>query len=185
MRDDLSPNNPKSIWQGQPTEPSTMNLEQIRRKVEALRAKTRRELLKNIAVPLNVAVILGLGVWMPHTAAELKVLALALIWSLAGQYFLHRGMWVTTLPGDTAGLASYRQEIERRHRILRNDLQWSFAPLFLAIGALILPNLSPKMLPFLSALLVWGVLVVAQRIRRQREFRKEIGALSEIERLNS
>ena len=39
-----------------------MTLETIRRKARNLHAKTRRELLGNIAVPLGVAVFSGLGV---------------------------------------------------------------------------------------------------------------------------
>ena len=49
---DSPENDPKTIWQNQPTEPSAMTLDKIRQKVRELHAKTRRQLLGNLAVPL-------------------------------------------------------------------------------------------------------------------------------------
>src|SRR5438309_307802 len=140
MRNDSSGNDPKTIWQNQTVEPSAMTLETIRRKASALHAKTSRELLGSIAAPLGVAVFSGLGAAIFHDPLQRAVFALALAWALAGQFFLHRGMWSATLPGDaalTTGLEFYRREIERRRYLFRRVLQWSFGPMVLAIGALL------------------------------------------------
>ena len=66
---------------------------------------------------------------------------MALAWSLAGLYFLNRGMWAVAMPGDaalTTGLEFCRREIERQRDLLRRVLLWSFGPIMLAIGTLIL-----------------------------------------------
>jgi hypothetical protein len=58
------------------------------------------------------------GFGMQFTGAALRmVICVREFWSLIGQYFLNRGTWPATLPGDAAlgsGLESYRWEVERR-----------------------------------------------------------------------
>ena len=195
MPDDPSGNDLRTIWQNQPVEPSAMTLETIRRKARKLHAKTRRELLGNIvAAPLGVVVFAGLGAAIFDDPLQRTAFALALAWALAGQYFLHRGMWSATLPGDaalTTGLEFYRREIERRRYLFRRVLQWSFGPMVLAIGALLLPIVTGgtaergayrNMIPFLTLLAVWlgGFFIV--RVRQQRQLQREIEELNDIER---
>jgi hypothetical protein len=196
MPDDPSGNDPKTIWQNQPVEPSAMTLETIRRKARELHAKTRRELIGNIAAPLAVVVFAGLGVAIFDDSPQRTVFALALAWALAGQYFLHRGMWSATLPGDaalTTGLEFYRREIERRRYLFRRVLKWSFGPMVLAIGALLLPIVTGgiaergayrNMIPFLTLLALWLVGFFVVRMRQQRELQREIQELNDIEREN-
>ncbi|HYR43250.1 MAG TPA: hypothetical protein VER98_09515 [Terriglobia bacterium] len=196
MRNDPSGNDPRTIWQDQPTEPSAMTLEKIRRKVRELHAKTRRELLGNIAAPLAVVVFSGLGAAIFDDPPQRTAFALALAWALAGQYFLHRGMWSATLPGDaalTTGLEFYRREIERRRYLFRRVLKWSFGPMLLAIGALLLPIVTGgvrergafrNMIPFLTLLALWLVGFFVIRMRQHRELQREIEELNDIEREN-
>src|ERR1700680_485846 len=116
MQNDSPGHDLLTIWQNQPTEPSAMTLEKIRQKTQELHAKTRRDLIKNIAGPLMVVAICGFGIRLPDPVWR-AILAFAIAWSLIGQYFLNRGMWSPMLPGDAAlntGLESYRREVERR-----------------------------------------------------------------------
>jgi hypothetical protein len=53
MQNDHPGNDPRTVWQNQPTEPSAMTLLLIRKKTRELRAKTHRELLKSIAGPTD------------------------------------------------------------------------------------------------------------------------------------
>jgi hypothetical protein len=196
MQDDSSRSDPRKIWQNQPSELSTMTLEKIRQRARELHAKTRRELLKNIATPLIVIALASLGIILGDNPLQRTAFALALIWSLTGQYFLNRGMWSATLPGDaasTTGLESYRREIERRRDLFRRALQWSFGPVIFAIAALILPivamgirNQGPlrNMVPFLALILIWLAAVPVIRMRGQRELQREIEELNEIEKAN-
>src|SRR5260370_3887300 len=117
MRDDPSGHEPRTIWQNQPTEPSAMTLEKIRQKVRELHAKTRRQLLGNLVVPLIVVAFYGFCIKQFHHPVLHLMFAFAIAWSLAGVYFLNRGMWSAMLPGDAAlstGLQSYRRVVGRR-----------------------------------------------------------------------
>ena len=125
MRDDSPENDPRMIWQNQPTEPSVMTLEKIRQKVRELHAKTRRQLLGNLAVPLIAVAFYGFG--MKTFPALQPLFAIPIAWSVAGLYFLNRGMWSAAMPGDAAlstGLEFYRREIERRRNLFRRVLLW-------------------------------------------------------------
>jgi hypothetical protein len=198
MGNDSFSNDPRTIWQNQPTEPSIMTLEKIRQKTQELRAKTRRDLLGGMALPLFVASISGWGIaWASGTVVR-AVCALAVAWSLAGQYFLNRGMWSATLPEDAAlstGIESYRREVERRRYLSARFLLWSFGPMALAIAILPVTLLSlgirrgilPKetllnMIPFLTVVVIWIVSVFVIRMRDQRKLQREIDELNDIER---
>ncbi len=173
-----------------------MTLEKIQRKVRELHAKTRREMLGRIAASLFIMVICGFGVARAHYPVARAAFALAIVWGLAGQYVLNRGMWSATLPGDaalTTGLEFYRREIERRRYIFRRALQWSFGPVVLAIAGIILfllmsgtanRGLFPNGIPFLTLIAVWIGAVFVLRMREQRELQREIDELSDTEREN-
>ena len=199
MQDESPENNPKNIWLNQPAEPSVMTVEKIRNKARELHAKTRRQLLGYVTAPLAVVFLCGFSViQFPLLQRVLQPLfALALVWSLAGLYFLNRGMWLPALPGDagfSTGLEFCRREIEARRLLLRRVLLWSFGPVLLAIAAFILAlamvatkerGIFPNALPFLTLVVVWvvGYLFVV-RVREQRELRRQIDELDSIEREN-
>jgi hypothetical protein len=195
MRNDPSGNDPRKIWQNQPTEPSIMTLEKIRQKTRELHAKTRRALLGRMVTPLAVVFLSGYGVaWFDGPALRVGF-ALALAWSLAGQYFVHRGMW-SAMPGDAAlntGLKSYRREVERRRYLYSCCLLWTFGPIVLALATFTASLLSLgirnrgillNMIPFLTLLVIWIVSIFFIRMRDQRELQREIDELNDIERAN-
>jgi hypothetical protein len=190
MRDDSPENDPRTIWQNQPTEPSVMTLEKIRQKVQQLRAKTRRQLLGNSAAPLIVIALCGFAI--KQFSPLQPLFALPVAWSLAGLYCLNRGMWSAAMPGDAAlstGLEFYRREIERRRYLLRRALLWSFGPILLTIGMFILAlvqmagrRIFPNALPFLSLVVVWLAGYFVIRMREQRGLQREIDALNDLDR---
>jgi hypothetical protein len=194
MRNDLPEDDPKKIWQTQPTEPSAMILDKIRQKTLELHAKTRWDLMKSIAGPFTVVAIGGFGMQFSGAAPRMAF-AFAAVWSLLGLYFLTRGMRPPTLPGDAAlgsGLESYRWEVERRRYLSGRFLLWHFGPVALALATLIvtlaslalrrvmLLNLSP----FLTLIVIWIVGVFVVRMRQRRQLQREIDELNEIERVN-
>jgi hypothetical protein len=177
-----------------------MTLEAIRHKTQELRAKTRRTLLGGVAVSLLFAGISAYGIAVGGGPVR-AVFAFAIAWSLAGQYFVNRGMWSATLPADAAfstGIESYRREVERRRYLSGRALLWSFGPVALAIAALIALILSfgirnrgmllkgtlLNMIPFLAMVFIWIVSVFVIRIRDRRRLQREIDELSDIERAN-
>jgi hypothetical protein len=200
MRNDFSGNDPRSIWLHQPAEPSEMTLEKIRQKTQDLHAKTRRELFKAIAGPLTVAGICVFGLRFPDPALR-AALALAIAWSLSGQYFLNRGMWSAAAPAEAAlrpGLESYRREVERRRFLFSRLLLWQLGPVIFAVaifvvliaslgmgnGRMLLKEALLNMTPFLTLIVVWVVAVFVIRTRQARELQREIEELNEIERVN-
>jgi hypothetical protein len=200
MRDDSPGNDMRTIWQNQPTEPSVMTLDKIRRKTQELRAKTRHTLLGGIAVSLIMVAISGYGIASGDGLVVRAVFGFAIAWSLAGQYFVNRGMRPATLPEDAAlstSLESYRREVERQRYLSGRFLLWSLGPVVLPIATLIVLLLSflinrgmlpeqalLKMIPFLTVLAIWVVCVFVIRIRHQRELQREIDELNNTEREN-
>src|SRR6266700_2838075 len=91
MRDDFPGEDPKKLWQNQPTEPSTMTLEKIRQKARELRAKTRRELFGIIAVELLVVAGSSAGVLQAHD------LGLRLVFGLAVAFCTLVALWVVAV----------------------------------------------------------------------------------------
>jgi hypothetical protein len=198
MQDDLPGDGPKKIWLSQPTETPTMTLKLIQQRSRDLHAKTRRKLLGTLAGPLAASFFYAFG--MKEFAPLRQVLqppfALALAWSLAGLYILNRGMWSAVVPGDaglSTGLEFCRREVERQRNLLRRVLLWSFGPVLLAIGTLILAlslvgtrdrGIFPNGLPFLILIVVWIVGYFIVRLRDQRELQREIDELNNIEKEN-
>jgi hypothetical protein len=197
MRDDRPENDPRKIWQDQPAEPSVMTLEKIRQKARELHAKTRRQLLGTLTGPLVVAFFYAFSMkQFPALHQTLQPLfAFALVWSLAGLYFLNRGKWSGAMPGDegfSAGLEFCRREIERRRDYFRGVLLWSFGPVLLAIGTFILAlaiaagrEIFPNAMPFMTLVVVWIAAYFVIRVRQQRELQREIDELGDIDRDNS
>lgn len=201
MPDDLPGNDPRTIWQNQPTELSAMTLEKIRHKALELQSKTRRELRKNVAVAVLAVAIASYGFKLAPDFALQAALALAIAWAVVGQYVLNRGMWTATPPGDAAlrtGLDSYRWEIERRRYLFRSVLRWSFGPMVLVVAVLslsiarlglrdsdaLMSQVVLKMAPFLTLLALWFLGVFVVRMRGQRELQREIDELDKVEREN-
>jgi len=206
MRNDSPENDPRTIWQNQPTERSIMTLEKIRHKTQELHAKTRRQMIGNSIIPLAVFAFYGYGIAKFSNPALRTIFACAIAWSLAGQYFLNRGMWSAMLPGDAAlstGLESYRREVERQRSLFGRFMLWQFGPMMFAIATLILLILTLgtgnrgmplngallkeallKMCPFLTLMAIWIVSFFVIRMRAQRQLQREIDELNEIERAN-
>jgi hypothetical protein len=200
MANDSPGNDPRTIWQTQPTQPSAMTLETIRQNVQELHSRTRRELLRNVGVPLVIIALCSFGIKQFPQPGLRSLFAFAIVWSLAGLYFLHRGMWSAMLPGDAAlstGLESYRREVERRRSLSGRIMLWGFGPLVFAVATLIavilslgtgsgvpLPEGLRKMTPFLTLLSIWFIGVFAIRMRQRRELQREIDELNDIESEN-
>ena len=175
-----------------------MTLKLIQQRSRDLRAKTRRKLLGTLAGPLAASLfyVFAMKEFAPLRQTLQPLFAFALAWSLAGLYFLNRGMWSAVMPGDaglSTGLEFCRREIERQRDLLRRVLLWSFGPVLLAIGTFILAlamvgtrdrGIFPNGLPFLILVVVWIVGYFIVRLREQRELQREIDELNDIEKEN-
>jgi len=194
MPDDHPNDNPKTVWQNQPTEAPTMTLETIRLKVSESRSKRRRALLGSIATVLIVVAISVFGIKHGSSTGTRILFAIAVAWILAGQSFLHRGMWLASLPANatlSTGLEFYRREVEGQQEVVRRVLQWSFGPVILSIGTLIAVLVEMAkgqglpvraVMPFATLIGIWIVAFFVLRSREQRKLRLEIDALSDEEK---
>ena len=193
MRDNFHGDDPSEIWQNQLAETSPMSLILIRQKARELQTKKRREIFGNIAAGAIVLAVSAWGMMLAHDSALRLIFALAIVWALAGQFFLHHGMRSDTLPGDAAlstGLEFCRRELQRRRSHSRRALQWGFAPVALSIGALILAMSGiaknrgvplQRMMPFCVLVVVWIIALFVLRLRSQRELQREIDELNNID----
>jgi MFS family permease len=195
MQNDLPENGVRTIWLNQPTEKPTMISKLIEQRSRKLRANTRRKLIGTVAGPL-VAGILYLYS-LKEFPAQRQMLqpsfAFAVVWGLAGLYFLNRGMWSAVMPGDVglnSGLEVCRLEIERQRDLVHRLLVWSFGPAMLAIATFVLAlvmvstrgrGIIPNGLPFLILMVVWIVSWFAVRLNEKRGLQREIDELKDIE----
>jgi len=190
-------NDPKTVWQRQEREISTVTLERmIRRRAQKLHTRAVRERLGSVAGPVGIIYFSALGIAMGYNPVQRVVFAIAIAWSLAGVYVLNRGMWQGRLAQDAAlatGLEFCRREIERGIYVQRQFLLWVFAPIVLAIGALVVPQMGSglraggtlaKMSPFLTLLTLWIIGVFVIRRLRWKQLQQEIDDLNDIEREN-
>jgi hypothetical protein len=198
MRAELPGEGAQKIWLNQPSETKTMTLRLIQQRSRELRAKTRRKMLGTLAGPFAVGVICVFG--LKEFAALRQVLqplfVLALAWSLAGLYFLNRGMRSAAMPGDaglSAGLEFCKREMERQRDLVRRGLLWLFAPNLLGLATVVAAlaiagtkgrGIIPNGLPFLSLVVVWVVAYFIVRARELRNLQYEIGELDAIQREN-
>jgi hypothetical protein len=120
--------------------------------------------------------------------------AVTAAWVLIGQFFLHRTKKQAS-PLEDAGvrtsLDSCRREIERHIQFDRGALLWLHGPLFLAFGTLLGTlvvavggkGMLVKMAgPVLALLVTWALCMVVFRQSQEREFRRAIEELDQIER---
>ncbi len=169
-----------------------MTLKLIRRRVEHLHSQTRQKLWAIWAGPLAVGGFSVYGIKLVHGVFPIleAAFAFAIVWSLAGVYFLSRGMRLAPMPGDAAlstGLEFYRREIERQRTFYGRALLWSFGPIILALATFILflvlvsrGKIAPGM-PFLILVVLWLAGYFFFRMREQRDLQREIDELKDIE----
>ena len=181
---------PLNIWQNQPTEPTNMNLEEIRRKVRELQHKVQRKQLLNAA---SVLVMCGLCVW--------GIVASYFTWQRVGFALAAIWMLLTLLPwlrkkgpigpgeeaGSSTGIEFCRSELELRRNQLRRPWRWFLGPILLGIGTFLLaplaavirhPGMAVNMLPFLVLLAFWVLFFFRQMSKELREIQRDIDELN-------
>lgn len=196
MPDKAFENDPREIWRSQSTEPMEIKLgsHRLRQRARDLRSKSRRELLNSIVFAGLIAAGSVYGsIWTDSPVARASF-AVTAAWVLIGQFFLHRTKRQAPPPEDAGlrtSLDSCRRELEQHIRFDRGALLWLHGPLFLAFGTLIGTlvvavggrGMLVKMAePVLALLVTWTLCMVVFRQSQEREFRRAIEELDQIER---
>ena len=195
MQNEFHEDDPRTIWQNQRTESSKMSLILIRQKARQLQAQARRQMLGTLTVPFIVAFFYVFCIkQFPQLHQFIHPLfAVALVWSLAGLYFLNGGKRPQAMPEDagfTSGLEFCRREISRQGTYFRWVLLWSFGPIVLSLGTVVLalvivtrgPMFPKAALPFTTLAVVWIVAYLVIVARQRREHQREINELSEVDK---
>jgi hypothetical protein len=181
---------PIQIWQNQPINQLYLACFTLHQKGRSIQALTRRKLLVSLAAPVIVGAFGAYTMRSFPTLSQPPLIA-AFLWSLAGTYFLHRGMWAEENPantGLTSGLDFCRHELARQSATANRILLCMLGPILLVLGlflyaiATLAGGLSPKALPFIAMLAIWTIAVGIQRFNEQRSFRRELEELNRIER---
>jgi FtsH-binding integral membrane protein len=195
MQDEFSANDPKKIWQDQPTEAIKMSLDEIRRKAHKLQTKSR------MAALLTIVIGFVLCVWFARACAGTQDvvprigLGMLSLWGLYAAYQAYKWIWPGTLAADAAfgtSLDFYRSELERRRDYIRHvwrraGLTFCFAGVALfiipaLIGVLRTPRLLVNLVPFFVLLAIWLVVFFSMRKRQNRKLQQEIDELKALER---
>jgi len=94
------------------------------------------------------------------------------------------------MPGDagfSTGLEFCRRATEQQLIHSRRVLLWSFGPILLAIGTLVLgmasaASIFPKGLPLIALAVVWIATYLFIRARQERDLQRELDELNEIDK---
>ena len=191
MPDEFPHEDPKQIWQNQPTEAMQMSLEEIRRKAHQFHNKARLKALTAIVIGIALC-----GVFA-GTSAKAQYMLLRIgwgvlsLWGIYGAYQAYKWIWPSGLAEDATlgtSLDFYRRELERRrdygrHIWRRSGLWLCFVGLaFVVLPALIAALKAPRLLlnavPFFVLLAGWIVAFVYIRKRERTNLQREIDALN-------
>jgi hypothetical protein len=189
------PDDARSIWQSQPSQPAFPSSEEIRRRAEALQSKNRWSALTWIVTGLALSVWFGRYVVVTQpTMARIGYGILAL-WGLYGAFHAYKWIWPRAVapagPVD-ATRDFYRRELERKRDYARNIWWRSGLPIgFMGVAFLLVPPLikvmdRPLMLlnaaPFFALLGIWIVLFIVFKRRSDRQLQRELDELNAGER---
>jgi hypothetical protein len=191
MPDEFPHEDPKQIWQNQPTEAMQMSLEEIRRKAHQFHNKARLKALTAIVIGIALC-----GVFA-GTSAKAQYMLLRIgwgvlsLWGIYGAYQAYKWIWPSGLAEDATlgtSLDFYRRELERRRdygrHIWRRSGLWlcfvglAFVVLPALIAALKAPRLLLNAIPFFVLLAGWFVVFFTIRKRERTNLQREIDALN-------
>jgi hypothetical protein len=190
-------NDPKGIWQNQPTEAFKMSADQLRFEAQKRASKGRFEALYTGVIGLTLSIFFA---WILVTAHDLVLRAgfgVLALWCLFMAYQAYKGIRSGRLEPDaplSTTLESYRSELEKRRDFTRHV--WRKAGLafcFLGLALVIVPELikalrSPRLalnvLPVCVLLAIWLAIFFPLRKRRLQKLQQEIEELRVFEREN-
>jgi len=185
---------PRNVWQNQPTEPLKMSADQLRRKVQQRQSKARFEALYSIMIGLTLGILFA---WTLTTAREFVLrlgFGILSLWCLYFAFQAYRRIQGGRLAPDatlSTTLESYRSELEKQRDLARHVWRGTGLPFcFLGLGLIIVPELikalgAPRLalnvLPVCVLLAIWFAIFIPQRKRRQQKLRQEIDELRAFE----
>src|ERR1039457_1935766 len=117
MPSEFPMNDPRNIWQNQPTEPFKMSADELRRKAQQRQRKARFEAIYSIIVGLILFVFFARVFVQPHEVVPRMGVGLLSLWGIYYAYQAYKWFWQERLTPDATlntTLQSYRSELEKR-----------------------------------------------------------------------
>ena len=197
MPSEFPMNDPRNIWQNQPTEPFKMSADELRRKAQQRQRKARFEAIYSIIVGLILFVFFARVFVQPHEVVPRMGVGLLSFWGIYYAYQAYKWIWPGRLTPDATlntTLQSYRSELEKRRDYGRHV--WRRAGLtfgVLGVAMVIVPALiksldTPRLLldllPFFVLLAIWLAVFLRLRKRNRGKLQQEIDELRVFEREN-
>jgi Flp pilus assembly protein TadB len=186
------PDDPRRLWQKQPTEEFRMSENELRRRTESRRERARQRALLSMVFGLVLAVLFGFAAARPAPPVTRAGWILVSLWSLYFAYHVRRWQWPRDPVPPDASLQYYRRELEQRmdysrHLWVRTALPVCFLGLALVLvpplaGVLKRPGILLNAAPVLVLLAVWAVLFRRQRRMDRQRLQRELAEIEALER---
>ena len=196
MPSEFPVNDPRNIWQNQPTEPLKMSTNEIRAKAQRHQTKARFQAVYSIIIGLFLCVFFARASVQPgdYWVVSRMGVGLLSLWGIYYAYQAYKWIWPGRLTPDATfdtTLQSYRSELEKRRDYGRHI--WRRAGLtfgVLGVAMIIVPALigvagHPRdTLPFFVILAIWLAVFLRLRKRNRGKLQQEIEELRALEREN-
>jgi hypothetical protein len=207
MPSELPVNDPRNIWQKQPTEAFKMSADQLRLKAQKRQKGARFQILRDAITGLVLSVFFAWNlikvnhVWwgLDHPLSLWSTrmgLGLLSLWGLSLPFLLYKWVWPGPVAPDaplSTTLQWYRSQLEKG-RDFDRKVWLLLAPCFLGIAMVLVPALISSLgnprellqnsLPLFVLLAIWLPLFLYVRKRRGGRRQKEIEQLRAFEREN-
>ena len=191
-------NDPRKVWQSQPTEEFAMSAEALRDKANRLYVKARFMALFAIYAGLVVGALFAIAALRAHYLLTGLGWCFLSVFGLYGAYQSYRWNRPGELPEGapvSASLEFYRTELERRRDHLQHIWRRSGLPLcFLGLALIVGPPLAaafqtPRLLvnavPFLVLLMGWVIAFFTINRRERAQLQRDIDELRAFEQSRS
>jgi len=208
MPSELPMNDPRNIWQNQPTEGCKMSADQLRLKAQKRQKGVRSQVLRDAIGGVIVSVFFAWnlikvnhvwwGVDHPLSLWSTRMgLGLLSLWGLALPFLIYKWVWPARLAPDAplnTTLQWYRSQLEKGRDFERN-VWLLLAPCFLGMAMVLVPALISSLgnprellqnsLPLFVLLAIWLPIFLYLRKRRRGRRQQEIEQLRAFERENA
>jgi len=185
---------PRKIWQQQPTEKFKMSTEEIRNLAQEHRTKARLRAVFSIAIGVVLGALFARSLVTSNELVSRIGFGLLCAYCIYFIYQAYRWTWPPHLGPDATASASlhyYRSELERsrdygQHIWRRAGLTFLFLSMAVVlapglIGALKAPRLLWNFAPVVVLLIIWLVLFLRGRKRQRAKLQQKIDELRGLE----
>jgi hypothetical protein len=130
MPDEMNPNDPRNLWQGQEVEKVMLTVDEVRLRAARFERRIHKRNVREYAAGVLVIALFTLQLWRAH-GWRLTPTALLIAGTIYVMFQLHRRGSVRPLPADVgihASIEFHRVELERQRDALQAVWHWYLLP---------------------------------------------------------